>query len=929
MKASFLRLFLVALAALFTAGILIADVTTKGQIEGVVKSEDGSALPGATVTLTGPTLIQGSMVETADAHGRYRLLNVNPGSYRLRIDLAGFAAREYGVDVRVGKTSTIDATLRLAAVSESVTVQAQAPLFDQTSAAHGTNLTLQEIEQLPSSRDFVSLVDSAAGFDNQAAYGAGGNVAGYDYFGYGAATNSYQLNGVNVTNLEFGNSWVRPNYDTIQEIQIVGPGGSAEYSNYSGAVVNVVSKSGTNDFKGSIAGYYTNDSWTGDNSQGIKDLQAGTIDYDGEASLTLGGPLVREKLHFFGSAAYLKSATAPPGTSFYDSQTKKQYQLRLDYLPTSKHSFTGMINHEPVRLKDLGLQAETGPEVGYQRNQDTTTNFLSWTGQWSQSTVTELRYAGVEGKLGKIPNAPLDVPGVYDVSTGLWHNSSGSQRIQKNDRDEVRGVVTHYVEDFMNADHELKGGLEYEDAWQATNFTASGGVIFYLVPLGPVTYVQGIIGYNSAQQATLKRTGAFVQDRATLGRATVSLGLRYDNPKTTDANTQKKMLEFQQFAPRLGIAYDIAGNGRSVVRLGAGRYYDKVPTYGPGTYAGTGLGLVTYYGVLTSEHLDPANTDLLRQILLKPENVTNSFSSTSIPVEDNIRSPHVDILNFGFDQQLTPKWAASLNYIHRKTKDFITLVQYANPETYTPVQYTSDFTGRTFTIWQVSGGPREEALGNRDFFHQETDMAIGEVRARPTARLNMDASITLERSRGTRDNNECAVLSLCSNGIDNNPNFEQNPFYTQGALSEERPWQFKTRGSWTLPLGFEAGWDFRWFSGRRYGAMDYCFDIPVCNDPFLFQVNLEPRDARKEDDHHLLNLRFAYNLGIAGTHATISVDALNVTNQAIDLNTNIQNNINAVYGKESAERGESVSAFGKPYSVTNPRQFRLGVRFTF
>jgi hypothetical protein len=915
---------------LFGAGVLLADVTTKGQIEGAVKAEDGSAVPGATATLTGSALMQASEVETTDQHGRYRFLNLNPGSYRLRIELSGFAAREYTVEVRVGKTSTIDATLRVAAVAESVTVQAQAPLFDQTSPAHGTNLTLQELESLPTSRDFVGVVDSAAGFDNQAAYGAGGNVAGYDYFGYGAATNSYQLNGVNVTNLEFGNSWVRPNYDTIQEIQIVGPGGSVEYSNYSGAVVNVVSKAGTNAFKGTASAYYTDDSLTGDNSEGIKDLEKGTVDYDGEVSATVGGPIIREKLHFFGSAAYITSSTAPPRTKFYDDQKRKQYQLRLDFLPTSRHSFTGMLNHEPIRLSGLGLQAETGPEVGYHRDQDTTTSFLSWTGQWSANTLTELRYAGVKGSLGRIPNAPLDIPGVFDVGSGLWYNSAAYQRKQKNHRDEERAVVTHYVDDFMNGAHELKGGVEYEDAWQRTDFVSAGGVIFTLIPLGPVTYVSGIVGYNVNQQASLDRTGVFVQDRATFGRATASVGLRYDHPKTTDANTGAKMLEFDQFAPRLGLTYDVAGNGRSVVRLGAGRYYDKVPTYGPGTYAGTGLGVVTYYGFITPDKIDPRNTALLKELVLKPGNITNSFSSTQIPVEDNIHGPHVDILNLGFDQELGRSWAISLNYINRRTDDFIVLTQYANPETYTPVQYTSDFTGRTFTIWRVTGGgPRQEALGNRDFFYQKTQMAIAELRGHPTARLNVDASITLERSRGTRDNNECAVLSLCSNGHDKNPNFEQNPFYTQGALSEERPWHFKTRGSWQLPAGFEAGWDFRWFAGRRYGAVDYCFNIEPCNDPFAFQVLLEPRDARKEDNHTLLNLRFAYNLGIRGTHATVSVDALNVTNESIDFNTNIQNNINAVYGKESAERGEQVSAFGKPYSVTDPRQFRIGVRFTF
>jgi hypothetical protein len=914
---------------ILAAGVAVADVTTKGQVEGTVTAE-GNVLPGVTVTLSGAGLMQGSVVATTDGNGHYRFPNINPGSYTLRMELSGFAPREHRVDIRVGRTSTIDGQLALSTMSETVTVVADAPLFDQTTAAHGTNLDLEQLESLPTSRDFSDIVNSAAGFDNQAAYGAGGNVAGYDYFGYGAATNSYQLNGVNVTNLEFGNSWVRPNYDTIQEVQIVGPGGSAEYSNYSGAVVNVVTKSGTNELQGTVSGYFRNDALTGDNSKGIKDLEHGTLDYDRELSLTAGGPLIREKLNFFGSLGYLTSSTAPPGTSFYDDHLRKQYQFRLDYLPSVRHNVTGMINHEPIELLDLGLQAETGPEVGYAREQETTTNYLSWLGQWSDDTLTEVRYAGVQGSLGRIANEP-DLPGVTDASTGVQYNSTGIQRVQENDRDEVRAVATHYVDDFLSGDHELKAGIEYEDAWQATESAATGGgQMFFMVPLGPVTYVQALTGYIVDQQATLERTGLFVQDRATFGPATVSVGLRYDAPRTSDANTGKELLSFNQFAPRLGLAYDLGRNGRSIIRAGAGRYYDKVPTYGPATYAGTGLGLVTYYGFLSTEPLDPTNVELLRQLVFRPENITTTFSSTSIPVEDGIQGPHVDVLNLGFDQELGQKWALSFNYIHRETKDFIVLTLFSDGETFEPVQVTHPFNGRTFTHWRkTGGGPRKEALGNRDFFDQTADMVILELRGRPTQKLTVDSSFTVERSRGTRDNNECGVLGLCSNGVDANPNFVENPFYTEGSLSQERPWHFKTRGVYELPLGFEAGWDFRWFAGRRYGATDYCFNIPECNDPNQFTVLIEPRDARKEDASALLNLRFAYNFSLGPTRGTVSVDALNVTNEPIDFNTNIQNNINSVYGRESAEQGSIVSAFGQPYEVSDPRQFRLGIRFAF
>ena len=913
----------------FLAVPLFADVTTRGQIEGRVQSTDGAPLPGVTATLRGAQLQQGSLVVTTDSDGRYRFSNLLPGTYQVTFEMSGLAGKTFNAEVRVGKTSTIDAALGVAAMSETVTVSAPAPLFDQTSAAHGTNLTNQELQKLPTTRNFIDIVDTAAGFDNQAAYGAGGNVAGYDTFGFGAATNSYQFNGVNVSNLEFGNSWVNPQYDTIQEIQIVGPGGSAEYSNYSGAVVNVVTKAGTNDFKGTASAYYTNDSLTGDNSDGILDLEPGQIKNKYETAITAGGPIIPEKLLFFGSVGYNASRTAPPASTFYDNLDRQQYQLRLDYYVSARQNFTGLVNHEPILDEDLGLQTGAGPEIGYKLKQRTTTDFVSWLGQWSQSTLTEVRYAGERGYNGRIPNAPLDIPGVTDYRTGLQYNSTGFQRVQTNRRHEVRGVATHYVDQFMGTQHELKAGLEYEKARQRTDFVSSGGALFALIPIGSLTYISAIVGYNTHAGSELERPAAFVQDRATMGRATVSVGLRYDNPKYTDVNTGKTLLNFDQFAPRLGLAYDIAGNGRSVARLGAGRYYDKVPTYGPGIYAGTGQETVYYYGAITADPVDPKDIATLRKVI-DPANQTNVFDSTSLPVESGTKGPHADIFNIGFDQELGRDWALSLNYINRHTKDFVVLTQFANNVTYEPFTYHSDFTNRDITLYKITGGgPRQFALGNRDFFFQRSQMAIAELRGRPVQQVYTSTSLTFERSRGTRENNECAVLSLCSNGVDTDPNFEQNPFYTQGPLSQERPWQLKTRGAWTAPMGFEVGWDLRYFAGRRYGAVDYCFNIPGCNDPNTFTVQLEPRDARKEKNSKLVNLRLAKNFNLAKMQATISVDALNITNEAIDFNTNIQNNINATYAKQSTKQGSSVSAFGKPYSLTTPRQFKLGVRLAF
>lgn len=173
---------------------------------------------------------------------------------------------------------------------------------------------------------------------------------------------------------------------------------------------------------------------------------------------------------------------------------------------------------------------------------------------------------------------------------------------------------------------------------------------------------------------------------------------------------------------------------------------------------------------------------------IQPQNLARVFETSLVPVEDGVNNPNTDTFNIGFDQQIGRRSSIRLNYVNRDSTDFLVLTQFANPHFYVPFSYTSSFTGETFDIYRVTNPQtqRQFAIGNRDFNEQESEMAILQFRHQPTDQLELDASVAWEHSTGTRDNNEVSILSLRTNGVDTDPNYERNPFYIDGSLSQER-----------------------------------------------------------------------------------------------------------------------------------------------
>ena len=241
-----LSLLLMA-AALVVVPATLANAQTTGRIFGTVVDAQGAAVPGVTVTVSSPAL-QGTQTQVTDSSGAFRFSALPPGVYSIKAALTGFKTIDQSnVQLRIDSTVTLSFKLEVAAREEVVTVTATPPTIDTTSTVSGIVAGAEFFNRLAGARDFYGVTRLAPG--------ATSDTAGPAFYGSSGAENQYIIEGLNTTGIELGNRGKTLNSDFIQEVEVKTGGLPAEYGRVTGGIVNVVTKSGSNVFKGSVFGF--------------------------------------------------------------------------------------------------------------------------------------------------------------------------------------------------------------------------------------------------------------------------------------------------------------------------------------------------------------------------------------------------------------------------------------------------------------------------------------------------------------------------------------------------------------------------------------------------------------------------------------------------------------------------------------------------
>jgi len=899
--------------------VATGQVRSTGDITGRVLDQAEGTLSAVTVTLTGEKLPQRSRSAVTNDEGTFRFVGLVPGLYELQFELQGFnTLRQSEVEVRVGQTTPVTAVMNLGAFQKTVQVVHQAPLIETKSPQLSTNFSEELVLNLPTERNLLDLMETTPGINDRGAYGAGG-FADTEYY-QGSSTSAYLLDGVDVSDLDSGATWVNPNYETIEEIQVVGIGASAEYGNFSGAVLNVTTKRGTNELRGSMSLYYTDSSLQGDNSGGVEDLKPDEIEYSPEATFTLGGPLVRERLFFFVAGGYTTRESRGYGEPEFAVFKQPHSQLKLDWLPGTRHSLSFMVNSDPINHENLGLLAGSGPEIAFDREFRSTVVHGSWHYVATDSSFLDLRYAGFFGRDDTLP-VSQDAMQIRDLSVNRVYGSAGLVIENERTRHQVNASLTHYADDFLGSTHEFKFGVELERSTADNNSFATGGGNITIIPYGPFFLTYGLYNYAVNTGTEVDRISAFVQDTVRLSpKATLNVGLRYDRPELNSRDLSDSVAVFENLAVRLGLTYDFSGDATSVGRASYGRYFDKTVTGGfafavPGV-ADTGVYLTFMFDPYEDS---PENADLLAETLFQPQNFLFSVGGDDlVPVESGLNSAYTDVFNIGFEKQLFEHFAFSVDYIYKRDRDFVR-INTNTPHEYAPIEWTDPWLGNTITLYdQLDRDPNAYFYGNSDWAERSHHMVMLNLRRRLVGNWTMAASLVYQNSEGN-DNNTRSPVTLAW-GESTDPNFTLNPLIS-GRLSYNRPYQFKLIGTYLLPAGFRIGGDFRLLAGRNWNASVPISLTPVYRDS-LQHVPLETRGSRQHESTIVLNLRVSKEFAFGErSRLELIADVFNVFNRA-----------NAQFFFEAPFAVYPISgedAFGEPASLSPPRGLRLGARWSF
>lgn len=889
--------------ALWLAAPAAGQVPSDGQLRGTVWDTSRSVVTGAEIVVTAPQLIGGPRTLESGGDGQWRLPALPPGDYTATVSAPGFTTVVHdGLRLLPGATLTVDAELAVATLAAETRVDASRPAVDVTTAAVTYTLGEPFLRGLPTSRTFSDLINLFPG------------VAGEQALGGSRRSNGLMVDGVDTTEASEQNPWLRFNQNWLQQVQGVGLGADAQYGLSTGLTVFGATRSGTNRHAGLAESWMNPSAWVAVNTRSLsqalqRQFRSLRVDAYWNANGQVGGPIRVDRLWFFAGLDHTTHDYAPAGYDGNEVQKERDSRAigKLTWKAWPAGLVEGFLQAGRRRVRNSGISIYTPSEAAADFRQPQVSGDVRVVHAAGRSSVLEASYSAFRSPGISSPQAPGSIdgpPGRYDLQTDRASVNLSQYGRDDRWRQTIAASASWYgrVAGFV---HEVKAGAQFERAREQTTSGYPGGLIYFDQGTEPflVQYNEGF-GASSLRGDTARLT-VYLQDRVRLGsRVTLSPGLRLDHFRWSTAATAN-LAGTAPVSPRLGMAWDVRSDHRTVVRTHVGRYTD--PAFAQ--------------PVLLADVAQRPISILARVVTPGVFEEIERTDFRNRVIADDIRHSYVDQFVGGVEQQLFGGLTVLGQYIHREFRSFIAYVP--TNVTWTPVERqdpgidnrlgTPD-DGAVYTVFaRVATGPVGQIYQNLENGWRR--YRAGQVVVRTTAAgpWQLQASYTRARVRGT------VSTGLHANaGVRVFHSFNPNRLVNGGDLTTgfDPTDELKVLGLWSPRRygGLVVSGVYRYMTGGAWGRTFQAGGLPQGNET----IRVEPRGTRRLPAIKQLDLHVEKTLRVRGLVVGAFVDVFNVSNQGVP-DSDLGDVINPNSGPN----------FGVPQAWRPPRQGRIGVRLTF
>lgn len=673
-----------------------------GEIQGKVQDEDGEGLPRVEITAKSPSL-QGLRKILSSKNGDFHFPLLPVGNYALTFKLEGFAPLvQENVIVRLGRVTDLNVIMKFSELKEEIVVTAEYPLIDKTSTDTSFHLTSEDLEKIPArNRTVVDAVKIAPGVTGVRVNTRRGTaIQGQPSFrGEGEEGNNWIVDGLSISGVRLRNSGMHLNLDSIDEIQVISDPFSPEFGSAYGGIINMVTKSGSNDIKGEFSLVFMDKKLQASREEQLSVVSEPESFSNYNLYFNLGGPFVKDKLWFFISNNFFTETEQTKDSSMdylfvpggKRTIPSNNLFVKLTYALNSNHN----LSLTSIYHKSLGQKGGTGiPDLFEEKHFSDLIFRINYKGILNSSTF-------IEAGLGYVKRDSFIEPADKDLGPAQYcikdlarniHNSYGNITDDQK-RLDFNIKLTKYAETERLGRHELILGFEYysfssefsvdftgenEDLFPDNGFDS--GTKYYFDSWrggeGTPTFFYEYGEFNFINSA--RGIGLYFKDKITWGRFTFMAGFRSQTQLCLD-NKKEKLWSWSLddfLSPRFSLAVDLTGDGLNILKLGWGRFSDLITTMPLGLLnSGAGLTFRTYRWQGPS---NPSEAELHDPLSWQFE---DEQKSQPFVIAKHLKPNFLSRFLIEFDRKLGRNWALKARYIRTNAENLLEVLAVFDTET--------------------------------------------------------------------------------------------------------------------------------------------------------------------------------------------------------------------------------------------------------